>query len=153
MINLTLYHSSTEIVENPDTLHSRDYLDFGKGFYLTTIREQAEKYALRFKRRHKQSWLNVYDFSFNPSEWNILKFEIYNREWLDFVSKCRKGNVINEYDMIVGGMYSLTLEKATDIFYNSETAELIEDKVADLHCRSEKYLASIIWDEYIEVRN
>ena len=52
MINLKLYHSSTEIVEHPDTLHSRDYLDFGKGFYLTTIREQAEKYALRFKRRH-----------------------------------------------------------------------------------------------------
>ena len=50
-------------------------------------------------------------------------------------------------------MYNMTLEKATDIFYNSETAELIEDKVADLHCRSEKYLASIIWDEYNDVRD
>ena len=65
MIYLKLYHSSTEIVEHPDPLHSRDYLDFGKGFYLTTIREQAEKYSLRFKRRHKQAWLNIYDFSFN----------------------------------------------------------------------------------------
>ena len=123
MINLTLYHSSTEIVEKPDTLHSRDYLDFGKGFYLTTIREQAEKYALRFKRRHKQSWLNVYDFSFDPSEWNILKFEIYNREWLDFVFKCRKGNVINEYDMIVGGIANDKVILTLDLFFSGQISE------------------------------
>ena len=29
---MKLYHSSTCSVESPDTIHSRDYLDFGKGF-------------------------------------------------------------------------------------------------------------------------
>ena len=29
---MKLYHSSTIKVENPDLDHSRDYLDFGKGF-------------------------------------------------------------------------------------------------------------------------
>ena len=38
---MRLYHASTSIIEKPDVLHSRDKLDFGKGFYLTTIREQA----------------------------------------------------------------------------------------------------------------
>lgn len=45
---MKLYHSSTVAVANPDTVHSRDYLDFGKGFYLTSIYDQAIKYAQRF---------------------------------------------------------------------------------------------------------
>ena len=50
---MKVYHASSVIVENPDTIHSREYLDFGQGFYITTIREQAEKYAQRFLRRGK----------------------------------------------------------------------------------------------------
>lgn len=46
--------------------------------------------------------------------------------------------------------YNLTLDKAVEIFYNSETAQLISDKVADLHCRSSRYLAQLIWEEYNE---
>ena len=37
-----------------------------------------------------------------------------------------------------------------DIYYNSETANLIEEGVADLHCRSDKYLAGEVWREYQE---
>lgn len=40
---MKLYHSSTVAVTKPDTVHSRNYLDFGKGFYLTSIYEQAVK--------------------------------------------------------------------------------------------------------------
>lgn len=42
---MKLYHSSAVAVAIPDVLHSRDFLDFGKGFYLTSIHEQAVKYA------------------------------------------------------------------------------------------------------------
>ena len=54
---MKVYHASSVIVENPDTIHSMEYLDFGQGFYITTIREQAEKYAQRFLRRGKPAWL------------------------------------------------------------------------------------------------
>ena len=47
-------------------------------------------------------------------------------------------------------MYHISLEEATDIYYNSETSTLIDEGVADLHCRSERYLASLVWDEYKE---
>ena len=47
-------------------------------------------------------------------------------------------------------LYGVTPEKATDIFFNSDTSVLIEEGVADLHCRSEKYLAQCVWDEYCE---
>ncbi|VUX20432.1 Uncharacterised protein [[Ruminococcus] torques] len=34
---MIVYHGSTEIIKNPDVLHSKKYLDFGKGFYITTF--------------------------------------------------------------------------------------------------------------------
>jgi hypothetical protein len=49
-------------------------------------------------------------------------------------------------------MHHLSVEEATDIFYNSETFTLIDEHVADLHCRSDKYLAEEIWAEHIGQR-
>lgn len=46
--------------------------------------------------------------------------------------------------------YNVSLEEATAIFYKSETSALIDEGVADLHCRSPKYLAQCVWDEYQE---
>ena len=47
-------------------------------------------------------------------------------------------------------MYGVSIDEATDIYYNSETADMIEEGVADLHCRSDKYLAEEIWREHQE---
>lgn len=50
-------------------------------------------------------------------------------------------------------LYGVTLEKATDIYYQSDTSELIDEGVADLHCRSPRYLAQCVWDEYQETNH
>ena len=47
----------------------------------------------------------------------------------------------------ISKMYNVSLEDAMDMFYNSETMQLMEEGVADLHCRSEKYLAEEVWRE------
>ncbi len=47
-------------------------------------------------------------------------------------------------------LYGLSLQDATDIYYQSDTSELIEEGIADLQCRNDKYLASVIWEEYQE---
>lgn len=47
-------------------------------------------------------------------------------------------------------LFSVSLLDATNIYFQSDTARLIEEKVADLHCRSEKYLATVVWEEYQE---
>lgn len=52
--------------------------------------------------------------------------------------------------MAMNELFGVSIEDATNIYYQSETAQLIEDKVADLHCRSEKYLATLVWEEYLE---
>ena len=71
---MKLYHSSTVKVESPDLDHSRDYLDFGKGFYLTSLREQAVLYAERFLLRERPAVMNVYDIKdeFGYLNWNLL---------------------------------------------------------------------------------
>lgn len=52
--------------------------------------------------------------------------------------------------MAISDIYNISLEEAMDMFYKSETAALIDEGVADLHCRSPKYLAQCVWDEYQE---
>ena len=44
---MIVYHGSTEIIKNPDVVHSKKYLDFGRGFYITTFENQAKKWAVR----------------------------------------------------------------------------------------------------------
>lgn len=40
---MKVYHGSYCLVEDPDISFSREALDFGKGFYVTNIKEQAIK--------------------------------------------------------------------------------------------------------------
>lgn len=47
-------------------------------------------------------------------------------------------------------LYHTSLEEATDMYYSSATANMIEEGIADLQCRSDKYLATVIWDESCE---
>ena len=44
---MIVYHGSIAVVEKPDVLHSYRPLDFGKGFYVTTNKKQAEQWAIR----------------------------------------------------------------------------------------------------------
>lgn len=39
---MIVYHGSSMEVKAPDIVHSKEYLDFGKGFYLMTYKKQAE---------------------------------------------------------------------------------------------------------------
>ena len=88
---MKVYHASTLIIEKPDVLHSREKLDFGKGFYLTAIREQALHYAERFTRRGKEAFINEYELDEKTPGFNIKSFPSYDEEWLDlrlWVSRC-----------------------------------------------------------------
>ena len=49
-------------------------------------------------------------------------------------------------------MFGVPTTEATEICYSSETATMIEDGVTDLQCRSSKYLAGLVWEEYQENR-
>lgn len=120
---MKLYHSSTVAVANPDTVHSRDYLDFGKGFYLTSIYDQAIKYAQRFIRRNREAWLNSYEFECDLTQWKILRFDAYNKEWLQFVAKCRAGNDDSDFDIVIGGIANDKVIQTLDRYFEGEISE------------------------------
>ena len=121
---MKLYHSSNVIVEFPDTLHSRNYLDFGRGFYLTSLYEQAVRYAQRFKRRGQQAWLNTYEFFMaDDSQWNIMKFDSYDEHWLDFVAQCRDGKDVGDYDIVIGGIANDRVILTLDRYFANEISQ------------------------------
>ena len=103
---MIVYLGSTEIIKNPDVVHSKKYLDFGRGFYITTFENQAKKWAVRKGMRQKKTAIvNVYELSEEWSGFRVLSFEKENEKWLDFVCACRKGQSLNkEYDIIIGNV-------------------------------------------------
>ena len=109
---MILFHGTTAIIEKPDVSFSKNYLDFGKWFYLTTYEKQAEKWALRKAlRKQKSAIVNVYELSDDLEKYNILRFDRENEKWLDFVCACRKGDSIyKNYDIIIGAV-------ASDLYY------------------------------------
>ena len=120
---MILYHSSSEVVRCPDTAHSRLYLDFGKGFYLTSYYEQARRYAKRFLRRGREAWLNTYELIDNLEGWKILRFDSYDKAWLDFISKCRGGNDDTDYDMVIGGIANDRVILTLDRYFDGELTQ------------------------------
>lgn len=104
-----LYHGSDSIVEKPDVTCGRSDLDFGQGFYLTDIREQAEKWAVIVSGRKplSQPILNVYEFDDNLllAKFKCLYFAHYDEDWLRFVVQSRLGlKPWLGYDIVEGGV-------------------------------------------------
>lgn len=117
---MILYHASYTEIKTPDTLHSREDIDFGRGFYLTSIKEQAISYAQRFIRRGKDAWLNIYEFNISTDEWKILNFEAYDSDWLDFISQCRAGKDDTDYDIVIGGIANDRVIQTLDRYFAGE---------------------------------
>lgn len=108
---MTLYHGSYMEVAYPQVEKGRKKVDFGQGFYLTRMSEQAEKWsrAIAIRKGPKfQPVVNVYTLDFNKLieyGYSIKKFTEYNLEWLAYVVDCRHSGKQQElYDVIEGGI-------------------------------------------------
>lgn len=115
---MILYHTSTLEIRKPDLQYSRPHLDFGKGFYLTSFREQAKSYGERFMMRGDKAVLNTYIFDDNHSDCTYMMFSLYNGDWLDFVTKCRKGLPHESYDIIEGGIADDQVFDTVDLYFS-----------------------------------
>ncbi len=47
----------------------------------------------------------------------------------------------------ISQLHHVSLDDAMEIFYNSDIQQLMSEGVADLHCRSDLYLAEGAWNE------
>ena len=93
---MRLFHGSTEIVQFPTILDTQCLLDFGKGFYTTTNKDQAEKWALIKRNRLSidvKSYVSEYELDdcfLQDGRYKVIVFNLANEEWLDFVVNKRK---------------------------------------------------------------
>ena len=104
---MIIYHGSNVVVEHPQILHGERMLDFGIGFYTTSNREQAIRWAeIVAKRRElKDRLLSIYEFDSEVAERDlvIIRFDEPNGEWLDFVCDNRSGRKSTKpYDIVIG---------------------------------------------------
>jgi hypothetical protein len=83
--------------------------DFGRGFYVTNIRRQAQIWANRIGRdHHTKGAITEFDFidtAFTASICKIKRFDGYNEEWLDFVvtnRDIRSQEPAHDYDIVEG---------------------------------------------------
>ncbi len=104
----TVYHGATQIVEAPICSIGRTKLDFGQGFYVTGLKEQAVKWAISLADKRKEKpVLNIYQLDRDSilAEARCKIFKAYDKEWLDFIVANRNGqDVAQSYDYIEGGI-------------------------------------------------
>ena len=105
---MILYHGGTEAVMQPDCKKGRPDLDFGQGFYVTMLQDQAEGFARRKARDRKgKPVISVYEFDYEAAikDCAYLNFEFYDETWLDFVVDSRSGlKPWIDYDIVEGGV-------------------------------------------------
>ena len=119
---MILYHGSYMEIISPDVIHSRPRVDFGRGFYATPFREQAENWCGKFLRQGKEGIINVYEF------------EAYSEDWLDFIMQCRRGKDTSAFDFISGGVANDKVFNTIELYFDG----LIEKQEALKRLRYEK---------------
>jgi hypothetical protein len=113
---ILVYHTSNQHFNTPDVKHSRNALDFGKGFYVTKLLDQAKKYSQRFFKADEEAFLHIFEYTPN-ADLRTKVFIAYNEEWLEFVCNCRKGsNVYKQYDIIEGGVANDKVFQTVDLY-------------------------------------
>ncbi len=105
---MILYHGTYTDFQEIRLDKCLPYKDFGRGFYLTDIIEQANALA------HKKSIIYggspiIQKYEFNQEvlttgELNVLRFERPTIEWAEFIYKNRnrRTHFCHEYDIVIG---------------------------------------------------
>lgn len=118
---MIVYHGSNMVIRQPDVEHSFRALDFGKGFYVTTVREQAERWAKRKANIYgqKKGIINIYQMREETSGLSYKKFGEDLGEWIDFVCRCREGGDDHlQYDVIMGKVANDKVFRVVDMYHS-----------------------------------
>lgn len=83
---IELYHGSDVVVNSPLSKFVRKNLDFGPGFYLTKIKEQAESWAAVIagrRSRHTKPVLNIYTLNITNAKSDGIRIKEFPEYDLD----------------------------------------------------------------------
>ncbi len=159
---MIVFHGSTDGVKNPDVYHSYRSLDFGKGFYVTTVEKQAKKWARRKAElaNKKNGIINCYNMSEKWDDFRVKTFDDDLNEWIEFVCACRDGSLdYKKYDIIFGKVADDKVFRVVDMFHQGiwdKDRALKEIKVYDTYDQiafiNQEAIDSLLeFDSYYEV--
>ena len=116
---MIFYHGGAEEIAAPDLLHTRKAVDFGAGFYVTPIFEQAKRWSEKRKRRMGTAVVSRYEFDGSvAANLKVLRFESYSETWLDFIVRCRALQDDSDWDIVSGGVANDKVFDTLEAFFD-----------------------------------
>lgn len=152
---MLVYHGSTQKVKKPNVKYTKRNLDFGRGFYITKIKSQAKRWAIRKKLilGKKTAIVNIYNLKNEYIKCKYKLFKSANDEWLDFVCDCRDGkNNYKKFDVIEGPVANDKVYTVVDMYRKNiwdkkrTLKELKFYKISNQIC----FIKQSIMDKYLE---
>ena len=82
---MKLYHGSNIVIDSINLAMCRPYKDFGQGFYLTDIKEQAETMAVRVSKIYgEHPIMNVFEIRDDFRALSFIKIKDFGMEMRTF---------------------------------------------------------------------
>ena len=105
---MILYHGTYTQFDSIDLDKCRPFKDFGKGFYLTDLEDQAMKMAVKKSKIFNGSPV-LLKFGFDEvlltsSDLIVKQFNKPNREWAEFIynNRSRTRHFNHDFDIVIG---------------------------------------------------
>ena len=179
---MKLYHGSYLTITVPELSKCMDGKDFGKGFYLTSSKKQAERFvksavgkALKngsIAKQYGLGYVSVYEFE-EIEGLNVYKFQTADESWLKCIAGHRRKGLFeseidkwSQYDIIIGKIANDTTNRILTNYINGDFGSvsskraidfaidmLMPEKLVDQVCfRTDKALACLKFIESYEVK-
>ena len=147
---MKLFHGSDIEIHVPDLSRSKPYKDFGQGFYLSDNYLQAEEMAMhkvdQLRRRIKISQReNNSIFLRDRKSPQLFEEVMIKQEQIQFLIE----EMTREIIIYLMQDFGYDMDKAFEIFYNSDTFERLNNIQSGLYYQSSGYVYSFLKEELL----
>jgi hypothetical protein len=127
---MKVYHGSYIEIESVDLSKCQANKDFGKGFYVTKFRKQAEEWAEIIGKINKTAGIitefTFYERAFTEESLKSLRFGEYNDEWFNFIILNRNledTEQKHDYDIIEGPVADDKVQRRINRYLEGEISQ------------------------------
>lgn len=152
---MRLFHGSYLTVDRPEVKRGRAKVDFGQGFYLTKLCDQASSWAESVARRHRGgvAILNVFEFDDGLAHAiageRYKAFGAYDMEWLDYVVDCRRGGELQlQYDVVEGGVANDNVIDTVELYESGDIT--VEQALGQLAYKKVNHQVAILSQRIVD---
>ena len=133
---MQVYHGSYTKITEIDLSKALANKDFGRGFYVTKFRKQAEIWAEiignKYETKGFVTEFKFYERAYVDDRYKTLRFTDYNEQWLDFIVINRDKSTIEQqhnYDIVEGPVADDKVQSRIDQYL---TGEISKEKFLDM---------------------